>query len=153
MFTVTVATEIAAPVDRVFGVFTDLEHSAERVSNIHKIEMLTVGGFRLGTRWRETRDVVGRLDSAEMEVTSFERNRTYSIIHHKAGTQINALFTFSPVDGRTRVEVEFTLGGHGLAAGALAPVGWAIGDRVREVLSHDLSDFKQFIEQSAPEAR
>jgi uncharacterized protein YndB with AHSA1/START domain len=149
MFTVTVATEIAAPVERVFGVFTDLEHSAGRVSNIRNIEMLTVGGFRLGTRWRETREVLGRLDAAEMEVTSFERNRIYTITHHKGGAQINAVFTFAPVERGTRVEVEFSLGSHGLSAGALAPVRWAIGDKVREVLSHDLADLKHFIEQSA----
>jgi hypothetical protein len=147
MMTVTVATEIAAPLDRVFEVFTDLEHSAERVSNIRKIEMLTVGGFRLGTRWRETREVLGRLDSAEMEVTSFELSRTYTITHHKAGARIGAVFTFEPVDGGTKVQVEFGLGSHGLPPGALAPVRWAISERVQDILNHDLADLKGFIEQ------
>ena len=55
------------------------------VSNIKQIGMLTPGPVRLGTRWRKTREVMGALDSAEMEITSFERNRTYTITHHKAG--------------------------------------------------------------------
>ncbi len=50
MTSVTVVTQVAAPVERVFGVFTDLEHAAERVSNIQEIEVLTTGGFELGTR-------------------------------------------------------------------------------------------------------
>jgi uncharacterized protein YndB with AHSA1/START domain len=91
MTTVTVATTVAAPVERVFEVFTDLEHGAERVSNIQKIEVLTTAGFQLGTRWLETREVLSQLDSAEMEVTAFERNRTYTITHHKAGTRIDTV--------------------------------------------------------------
>jgi uncharacterized protein YndB with AHSA1/START domain len=149
MMTVTAATDIAAPVERVFEVFTDLEHTAERVSNIRSIEMLTVGGFQLGTRWRETREVLGQLDSAEMEVTSFERNRTYTIAHHKAGAQIDAVFTFEPIDRDTKVQVEFSLDSHGLPPGALAPVRWAISDKVRDVLNHDLADLKEFIEHDA----
>ena len=62
MSTVTVVNHIAAPVEEVFGVFTDLEHGAERVSNIQKIEVLTVGGFKLGTRWLETRETLGQSD-------------------------------------------------------------------------------------------
>ena len=96
MTTVTVATEIAAPVERVFQVFTDLEHSAARVSNIRKIELLTVGGPRLGARWLETREVLGRKDTAEMEITAYEQKRTYTITHHKAGARIDAVFTFTP---------------------------------------------------------
>jgi uncharacterized protein YndB with AHSA1/START domain len=147
MTTITVATEIAAPVERVFEVFTDLEHSAQRVSNIKNIEVLTVGGFKRGTRWMETREVLGRMDSAEMEVTAFEPNRTYTITHHKAGAQIAAVFTFEPAGDRTKVRVEFELESHGLPPGALAPVRWAIGDKVREVIGHDLADLKAFVEK------
>jgi len=52
MTTVTVDNLVAAPVARVFEAFTDLEHLVERVSNIQRIEVLTTGGFALGTRWR-----------------------------------------------------------------------------------------------------
>jgi len=72
MTTLTVATEIAAPIQRVFEVFTDIEHNAARVSNIRNIELLTVGGVRLGARWLETREVLGRADTAEMEITAYE---------------------------------------------------------------------------------
>jgi uncharacterized protein YndB with AHSA1/START domain len=148
MTTITIATEIAAPVERVFEVFTDFEHSAGRVSNIQKIEVLTVGGSRLGTRWLETREVLGQSDSAEMEITAFEQNRTYTITHHKAGARVDAVFTFEPVEDRSRVRVEFVLRSHGVPPGALAPVRWAIAGKVRDVIGHDLADLKAFIEQS-----
>jgi hypothetical protein len=146
MTTVTVDNQVAAPVERVFEVFTDLEHSAERVSNIQKIGVLTTGGFKLGTRWLETREVLGRLDSAEMEVTAFERNRTYTITHHKAGTRIDTVFTFEPFEDSTKVRIEFVLDGHGLPPGLLAPMGWAIAGKVRDVISSDLTDLKKSME-------
>ena len=146
MTNLTVETQVAAPVERVFEVFTDLEHSAERVSNIQKIEVLTTGGFKLGTRWLETREVLGYLDSAEMEVTAFERNRTYTITHHKGNMAIDAVFTFEPVDDSTRVRTEFVLGSHGLPPGLSAPLGWAIAGKVKDVISRDLADLKQSME-------
>src|SRR5687767_11006750 len=147
MTTVTVATVVAAPVEQVFDVFTDVEHSAGRVTNIQKIEMLTVGAVRLGSRWLETRAVLGQQDTVEMEVTAFEHNRTYTITHHKAGARIDAVFVFSPADGQTRVEIEFILESHGLPPGALAPVRWAMASKVRDVIGQDLEDLKAFIER------
>ena len=147
MTTVTVATMVAAPVGQVFDVFTDVEHGAGRVTNIQRIEMLTVGGLRLGSRWLETRVVLGHQDTAEMEVTAFEQNRTYTITHHKAGARIDAVFTFAPIDGQTSVQIEFILKSHGLPPGALAPVRWAMASTVRDVIGQDLEDLKAFIEQ------
>jgi uncharacterized protein YndB with AHSA1/START domain len=147
MTTVTVATTIAAPVERVFDVFTDLEHGAERVSNIQKIEVLTTGGFRLGTRWLETREKLSPLASAEMEVTAFERNRTYTITHHKAGARIDTVFTFEPFEDGTKVRIEFVLKSQGAPPGLLAPLGWAIKGKVRDVLSRDLADLKGSMEK------
>jgi uncharacterized protein YndB with AHSA1/START domain len=149
MTTVTVTTTIDAPIERVFTTFTDIEHGAERVSNIQKIELLTPGGFGLGTRWQETREVLSQLDSAEMEVTAFERNRTYTITHHKAGTRIDTVFTFEPLDHETRVRIEFDLFGQGVPPGLMAPLGWAIAGTVRDTISADLADLKASAEASS----
>jgi hypothetical protein len=43
MTTVTVSTQIAAPVPRAFQLFTDIEHGPAHVSGIKRIEMLTSG--------------------------------------------------------------------------------------------------------------
>jgi uncharacterized protein YndB with AHSA1/START domain len=147
MTTVTVDTQIAAPLERVFEMFTDLEHSAEHVTNIHEIKVLTTRGFGLGTRWLETREVLGQLDSAEMEVTAFERNRTYTITHHKAGTRIDTVFTFQPFEGSTKVRIEFGVESHGMPPGLLAPLAWASAGKVRDVLSRDLADLKESLEK------
>jgi carbon monoxide dehydrogenase subunit G len=148
MTTVTVSSQIAAPVERVFQLFTGVERGAERVSGIKKIEMLTPGHFRLGTRWRETRDILGASDSAEMEVTSFERNRTYTITHHKAGVRIDTTFWFEPSGEGTKVSVEFELDTEGLPPGLLTLLNRAIAGKVRDVLGQDLADLKTSLESA-----
>jgi uncharacterized protein YndB with AHSA1/START domain len=146
MATIKVSNFVAAPVDRVFQLFTDIEHGPAHVSDIKRIEMLTSGPVRRGTRWRETRDVMGVSDSAEMEITSFERNRTYTITHHKAGVQIDTTFWFEPVVGGTNVSTEFELESGGFPPGLLAPLGWAIEGKVTQVLNRDLADLKHAVE-------
>jgi uncharacterized protein YndB with AHSA1/START domain len=146
MATVNVSSQIAAPVEQVFRRFTDLEHGPAHVSGIKKIEMLTPGRFGLGTRWRETRDLLGVPDSAEMEVTSFEQDRTYTISHSKGGVRIDTIFWFKPTAYGTKVNVEFELDTAGLPPGLLTPLNWAIAGKVRDVIGHDLDDLRDSIE-------
>jgi uncharacterized protein YndB with AHSA1/START domain len=146
MATVTVSDYVAAPIEQVFRLFTDIEHGTAHVSGIKKVEMLTPGAIHLGTRWRETREVMGRLDSAEMEITAFERNRMYTITHHKAGVRIDATFWFDTSGEGTKVSVEYEIGAGGLPPGLLAPLGWAMGGKIEGVLSHDLADLKRSVE-------
>ena len=86
-------------------------------------------------------------DSAEMEITSFERNRTYTIAHHKAGVKLITAFWFESAAGGTNVSVEFELHSAGLPLGLLAPLGWAIEGRVTQMLNHDLGDLKRSVEE------
>jgi len=147
MATVTVTNQIAAPVPRVFKYFTDIESGTPHVTGIKKIEMLTPGHFELGTRWRETRELLGVTDSAEMEVTSFERDKTYTITHHKGGVRIDTVFWFEAVKDGTKVSVEFELDSGGLPPGFLAPLNWAIAGKVRDVIGHDLAELKASLEK------
>ena len=142
MATITVVNHIAAPVADVFERFTDIEGSPARVAGIKAVEMLTTGPFGPMTRWRETREVLGRLDTAEMEVTSYQRNQSYTITHHKLAARIETVFTFASLNGGTHVTVELNLTGPGLPPGLLAPIEWAIAGTVRDVLSQDLADLK-----------
>ena len=154
MAKIKVTTEVKAPVERVFELFTDIEHAAENVSSIKKIQVMSTGPFNLGYRWTETREVMGRLDDAAMEISAFERNRSYTITHHKGkilgeGVRIDTIFTFEPVPAGTRVSIEFELHPEGLPPGMLLPLEWAIGGKVRHVLSDDLDDLKTAVEKVA----
>ena len=150
MATVRVSRDIAAPVKQVFAMFTDIEHGSEHVSAIMNVQMLTVGALRLGSQWVEARQVLGRLDEANMEITAFEKNRGYTITHHKAGVRVDTVFTFEPAPAGTRVSIEFALNPQGLPLALLSPLEWAIAGKVRDVLGHDLLDLKNSIEKAAP---
>jgi carbon monoxide dehydrogenase subunit G len=147
MTTVKVSTQVAAPIDQVFRSFTDIERAAEKVSGIRGIEMVTPGPFGPGTKWREIRDVMGHLDSAMMEVTSFDRNRMYVITHHKGGARIDTTFSFEAVKDGTIVSIEFNLDSQGMPPGLLSPLGWAISGKIRDVLTQDLDDLKASAEK------
>ena len=82
-----------------------------------------------------------------MEVTAFEKNRTYTITHHKGGVRIDAVFGFDPIATGTRVSIEFGLNSQGLPPGLLSPLEWAIAGKVRDVLANDLSDLKASVER------
>ena len=152
MAKVKVSSEVKAPVERVFELFTDIEHAADRVSGIKKIEVMSTGPFNLGYRWTETREVMGRLDNAAMEISAFERNRSYTITHHKGGVFgqrcahrhhlhvrasahwfQGALFSLSCTQRACR-------------QATLLPLEWAIGGKVRHVLSEDLDDLMRAVE-------
>jgi uncharacterized protein YndB with AHSA1/START domain len=148
MTTVTVSSQIDAPISRVFDAFTDVEHAPGRVSGIRSIEMLTRRRFGLGTRWQETREMFGRPDTAEMEVTAFDRYRTYTISHQKGGVRIDTAFSFESAGNGSRVTIEFTLEGVGLPTGLLTPLNWAIAGKVRRVLNRDLLDMKNWLERA-----
>jgi carbon monoxide dehydrogenase subunit G len=152
MAKVKVSTDVNAPVEQVFALFTDIEHAAEHVSGIKEIEVNSTGPFNLGYQWTETREVNGRLDDATMEITAFERNHTYTITHHKggvlgSGVRIDTVFTFEPVPAGTNVSIEFDLHPEGLPPGLLLPLDWAIRSKVRHTLSDDLNDLKASIEK------
>lgn len=149
MATVRVSNDIGSPLADVFARFTDIENGPAHVSGIKDIQLLTPGGFSLGTRWRETREVLGRRDEAEMEVTAFERNRSYTITHHKAGVRVDTTFTFEPLPAGTRVSIEFGINSQGLPPGLLSPLEWAISGKVRDVLTNDLADLKTSVEKLA----
>jgi len=146
MTTVTVTSHIAAPVDHVFRVFTDLDHLTERVHGIKKVELLTPGDFNLRTRWRETRHVLGRDLSEEMEITAFDRNQGYTIRADDRGARMDTMFSFAPSNDGTDVTIEFNFDTRTLPARLMAPLGWAMTGRIRDVLTHDLADLKQAVE-------
>jgi uncharacterized protein YndB with AHSA1/START domain len=147
MATVRVSRDINAPIAEVFDLFTDIERGADRVSGIKKVEMMTFGPLRLGSKWNETREVLGRIDDAQMEITAFEQNKTYTITHHKGGVRIDTTFTFESVPAGTRVSVEFGVNPHGLPPALLAPLEWAMAGKVKEVLGQDLQDLKTSVER------
>src|SRR3712207_9524800 len=75
---VEVSRHVAATVERVWAVVTDLAGSPQVVRGIDAVEVLTPGEFGVGTRWRETRTMLGRSATEEMTVTAVDPQRAYT---------------------------------------------------------------------------
>ncbi|MGE3274368.1 MAG: SRPBCC family protein [Vicinamibacterales bacterium] len=146
MATVRVGTLVRAPLDRVFQVFTDIEGSAERVRNIRQIELLTPGAIKRGSRWRETRELMGQVASEELEITAFELNRAYTITCDTHGTRFDCTFRFAQVPDGTDVTAELDIIPQSFGAMLVAPFGAMLLATVQRNLEQDLADLRHTIE-------
>lgn len=97
----SLTTHIAAPVERVFALFTDFEHAAGNLSQIKRTELLTVGPAGVGTRFRETRAFFNREETEELTVTSFEPQQSYTVECVSYGAAYTSVFHFQPVEQNT----------------------------------------------------
>jgi hypothetical protein len=99
MTSFTMTKRISAPVEVVFDVASDLEHAAGRFRGIEKIELVTPAPVGVGTRWRETRRMMGRQATETMEMTAFDRPHRYTVGCHSCGAYMETAFRFTPMGG------------------------------------------------------
>jgi len=68
----TLTRHINASPDKVWAVISDIPGSAATLSGVESIQMLSEGGYGEGTRWKETRTMMGRAETVEMWVSQAE---------------------------------------------------------------------------------
>lgn len=152
MPTAVATRSINAPLGRVWSVFTDLESSAERLSAVEGVEVLTDGPFAVGTTWRETRKMFGRTATEEMCVTDLEHHTSYSVGAMSQGTTYVSRFDFSQT-GPVTTTVRFTFTGEtqGVVRKAIATLMWPLfRRRLEKELRRDLDDLAAHCETGGP---
>lgn len=107
MATFTLEKHFQAPPAKVFEVVTDLRRAPERIRGITRLEVLTEGPIRQGTRFRETRVMFKREATEEMEITAFDPPRGYSVGCESCGCRYRTDFRLTPSRGGTDVRLEF----------------------------------------------
>ena len=98
---------IARPVDDVFAVLTNPTLSPKWSSNAISGELLTDGPPRIGSQRRAVvKGMFGRTMESVMEVTELEPNRAVALklLSASWGGSGRTRYTFTPVDGGTRVD-------------------------------------------------
>ena len=147
---VEVRRHTAAPMQRVWEVATDLAGAPQVIQGIDTVEVLTPGPFGVGTRWRETRTMMGRSATEEMTVTAVEPQRSYRVEAASRGAHYVSTFAFAPsADGGT--DVTTTFGGRptSTVAKVLGAVTAPLGRRaVTRVLEQDLHDIAAAAERT-----
>ncbi len=135
---------ISSPVADVWAVLTDLERAPEHLTSVTRVEIFSDGPYAVGTRWRETRKVMGKEGTEEMVVTANDPLRSTVIEASSGGMHYRTTFTLHPVDEATtqlRMEVVGVTGEQtGLARLATAVMG-RLGLRItRTMMQKDLDD-------------
>lgn len=87
---------IAVPAEKAFGAMTDFPNAPKRIPSIKRIEMLTDGPARVGTRFRETRAMFGREATETMEISRFEPGTAYELTATSCGCLYRSEIRITP---------------------------------------------------------
>ncbi|HBS28589.1 MAG TPA: hypothetical protein DEB06_03860 [Phycisphaerales bacterium] len=140
------STQINAPVDRVFEVFTDLRRATERIPAIKKLEVLTEGPIGKGTRFRETRVMFGKEATETMEFTEFQPGKRCAIGADSCGSRFETAFSFRPEGNGTFVEQITTCTPRTLMAKLMMPLGMLLAGPMKKAMRADLDALKHAAE-------
>ena len=104
---ILVTTHVEAPPAAVFAYVSDLRRAPERISAIQRVEVLTDGPVRKGTRFRETRVLFKREATEEMEILAFEPPESYTLGCESCGCRYRSEFRFTPQGQGTLISRSF----------------------------------------------
>ena len=146
---VRVSKHIAAPIDVVFNVFSDITKIEDRIDGITKVEILSDVTSGVGTRWRETRVMFGREATEEMEISTLTPNQSYEVVASSHGMDYHTIYTFKEQGGGTLVEMVFSGKPISLTAKLMTPLGFLMKGTTRKLLDADMDNLKALCEQQA----
>lgn len=149
MSTIEVSRQIAAPIEKVFGVASDFAGAPNVIKAIDKVEILTEGPVGRGTRFRETRIMFGRPASEEMEVTLFEPPRRYAVGCTSHGCRYHSEFRFEAKHGGTEVTMSFEAVPLTFFAKIMAFIMKPMIKSMAKMCAQDLDDIKTALESGA----
>ena len=96
----------AAP-EKVWAVISDIPGSAATLSGVDAIQMLSEGTYGEGTRWKETRTMMGRQETVEMWVSQADPPRSTTVKALQGGADYTTRFTLAGRDGGTDLTLTF----------------------------------------------
>ena len=107
---------IAASVEDVFAFVADLKNSAKHIPSISALRILTRGKVGVGTKFRQTRSILGTKQTQDMEIVEFDPPEGYAARAETLGCELIAKIELRPAGEKTRVVAEVRVTPSGLAA-------------------------------------
>lgn len=146
---IKVETVIAAPIETVFALMTDLARWPDAISAIDRIDVLTDGPVAAGTRFRETRRMFGREATEEMTVAELSPPTRFVLTAFNHGTAYHAEHVLAATEGGTRLTLIFDGTPKTMMARLMLPLGLLMRGTVTKQLAADLADIKRAAEAHA----
>jgi hypothetical protein len=147
MGTVRISTLVEAERGTVFEAFTDFAWSRRHIPSVTKVEMISLGDVRVGTRFKETRQALGRDEVEDVKVVSYHRGKSYELHTEVHGTEYRESYKFKKEGACTRVEMEFKVKPLSRSAKLKTPLGWLMKPIIKKNLQGDLDGLRQAIER------
>ena len=134
---------VNAPADKVWAVISDIPGSAATLSGIDSIQMLSDGPYGEGTRWKETRTMMGRTETVEMWVSQADPPRSTTVKALQGGADYTSRFTLADRDGGT--DLTLTFGAEVLNPSRMSKLAMAVFGKLgmnitRKALAKDLAE-------------
>jgi len=146
---IEVETLIAASPEAVFAILTDISRLPEVLAGIEQVEVLTPGPLAVGTRFRETRRMFGRLATEEMTVAEIVPSERFVLTAFNHGTRYRAEHVLDTAGTGSYVRLRFEGRPETPLAWLMAPLGWMFQSGVKAQLASDLADIKRAAEGKA----
>ena len=137
---VTVECTTRAPAEIAYATHLDVMQWPRFVRGIEKVEMLTQGPPRVGSRFRETRLMFGRRASEEMTIAELVPAQRQVLTAENHGTRYTATATFTPQEGGTLIRLHFEGAPVSLLARLMSGLAMLMAGTVRKQLQADLDD-------------
>jgi uncharacterized protein YndB with AHSA1/START domain len=96
---------ISRPPQDVFDFITASDNAPKVAPSVKSMVKLTEGPLRVGTRYRETRLMNGKEQSAELEVVEYEPDQKYAMRNVTEGIETVYRYRFHPEADGTRVDL------------------------------------------------
>jgi hypothetical protein len=145
----SMSTTVQAPIETVFRLAADFPNAAERVKGIKRVEMLTPGPVGVGTRFKETREMMKREATEEMEVTQFVEPKLYTLSCHSCGCLFESTIRCEPDAGGTKLTFDCNTKPLTWGAKLMWPLGWLMQGTVKKCIEQDMADIKAAAEAAA----
>lgn len=146
--TITVEKQISAPPEKVFALASNFATMSERVPGIKRVEMLTEGPVRVGTKFKETRIMFGKEATETMEVTAFDPPRSYSLGCNSCGCVYDSRLDFAPNAGGTKINMTMTMTAQSFFAKLMSPLAKLFAGTMKKCFDGDLEAIRKAAEGS-----
>ena len=107
-YALEVSRTINAPAEDVWAVLTDLANAEQVLSGVTKIELLSDGPYGVGTRWRETRKMMGKEATEEMWVVEANEPTVTVVNAESGGARYRTEFTLTEQGDATVLAMNFS---------------------------------------------
>jgi carbon monoxide dehydrogenase subunit G len=145
--TLSLCRRIPASQQDVWALVSDIAHAADRIASIAEVEFLSGESIGVGSRWKETRLLLGRKTTEEMEMTAFDPPSRYVAEGDACGAHFVSELRCEPDgEGGTMLTIAMKTTPVTMLARLMTPIAKLTMGTSRKMIEQDLDDiFKAFV--------